>query len=98
MRTSIFAHFYWGGKRAKSNGKVVIESDSFVGPHCVILPNARIGRGAVIKAGTVVSKSVPPGCFFGPLPAGILAEARVPLTADHSYEEFVAGIRPHRKR
>ena len=94
LRTSIFTHFYWGARRPKSNGSVVIENDVFVGPHCVILPNVRIGEGAVIKAGTVVTRNVPPHTFWGLPPAGALGMATVPLTAEHSYAEFTRGIRP----
>jgi acetyltransferase-like isoleucine patch superfamily enzyme len=38
---------------------MIVESDGFIGPHCVILPNVRIGEGAVIRAGTVASRNVP---------------------------------------
>lgn len=93
LRTSIFAHFYWGARRAVSNGKVVIENNVFIGPHCVILPNVRIGEGAVIKAGTVVSRNVPPGAFWGTPGAEVLGIATVPLTAQHTYEEFIGGMR-----
>ncbi len=94
LRTSIFAHFYWGARRAKSNGSVVIEKNVFIVPHCVILPNVRIGEGAVIKAGTVVSRNVPPGVFWGTPAAEALGVATVPLTAEHTYEEFTRGMRP----
>ncbi len=93
LRTSIFTHFYWGSRRSENKGTVVIEKNVFVGPHCVILPNVRIGEGAVIRAGSVVSRNVPPGVFWGSPPAEALGLATVPLTPEHSYEEFVRGIR-----
>ena len=93
LRTSIFAHFYWGPRQPASNGKVVIERDVFVGPHCVILPNVRIGEGAVIRAGSVVSRNVPPHTLWGSPAAEALGVATVPLTHEHSYEEFTRGIR-----
>ena len=93
LRTSIFTHFYWGPRRARSNGKVIIENDVFVGPHCVILPNVRIGEGAVVKAGTVVSRNVPAHTFWGSPPAEALGVATVPLTAEYGYEKFTRGIR-----
>lgn len=96
LRTSIFTHFYWGPRKPRNEGFVVIENDVFVGPHCVILPNVRIGRGAVIKAGTVVSRNVPPGAILG-TSAEVIGTATVPLTAASSYHEFSRGVRPLRR-
>jgi acetyltransferase-like isoleucine patch superfamily enzyme len=93
LRTSIISHFYSGPRRPISNGKVVIEKDVFIGPHCVILPNVTIGEGAVIRAGTVVSRNVPARTFWGPPSAEALGVASVPLTPDHTYEEFVEGLK-----
>jgi acetyltransferase-like isoleucine patch superfamily enzyme len=93
LRTTIFAHLYWGPLRYEDKGKVIIEKNVFIGPHCIILPNVRIGEGAVIKAGTVVSRNVPPHTLWGLPSAEVLGEATVPLTAEHSYEEFVKGMR-----
>jgi len=94
LRTSIFTHFYWGPRRPQSNGKVVIEKDVFIGPHCVILPNVRIGEGAVVRAGTVVSRNVPPHALWGSPPAGLLGTATIALTPEHTYEEFTRGVKP----
>jgi acetyltransferase-like isoleucine patch superfamily enzyme len=97
MRTSILTHFYWGPRRESDNGRVVIEKDVFIGPHCVILPNVRIGEGAVIKAGTVVTQNVPPHTFWGSPAAEALAHATVPLTSQHGEAEFIRGLRPLRR-
>jgi acetyltransferase-like isoleucine patch superfamily enzyme len=95
MRTSIFTHFYWGPRKSSDHaGAVVVEANAYIGPHCVILPNVRIGRGAVVKAGTVVSRNVPPGTLWGEPAAEPLARVTVPLVADGSYEEFLRGLRP----
>lgn len=93
LRTSLITHFYWGPRRPTNDGKITIGRDVFIGPHCVVLPNVTIGDGAVIKAGTVVTRNVPPRAFMGAPAAVILGEATVPLTPEYSYEEFMRGIR-----
>ena len=48
------------------NGKsapIVIEDDVFIGMNCVVLKGVRIGRGAVIGAGSVVTHNIPAGCI-----------------------------------
>jgi acetyltransferase-like isoleucine patch superfamily enzyme len=99
LRVSIFAHFYWGGKRSIDEaGPVVIENDAFIGPHVVILPNVHVGRAAVIKAGTAVTGSVPAETFWGLPSPEPLARVTIPLTPDHTYSEFRSGLRPIRRR
>ena len=98
MRTSIFTHLYFGPKQENKYGEVIIGKNVFVGPHCVILPNVKIGEGSVIKAGTVVTRNIPPQTFVG-LPAPeALAHVTVPLTPEHTYEEFVKGLRPLKRQ
>ncbi len=98
LRTSIFAHSYWGSKRSTAEaGRVIIENDVFIGPHSVVLPNVRIGRGSVIKAGTAVTSNVPEHTFWGLPAAGPLARVSVPLTSQHTFEEFRSGLRPIHK-
>jgi acetyltransferase-like isoleucine patch superfamily enzyme len=99
MRTSIFSHFYWGRQRSPEHATpVVIEDEVYIGPHCVILGSVRIGRGSVIRAGSVVSRNVPPGTLWGTPPAEALAEVHTPLTARETQERFLAGLRPVARR
>lgn len=45
---------------------VVIEDEAWLGAHVTVLPGVRIGRGAVIGAGSVVTRDVPAGAVaFG---------------------------------
>ncbi len=98
LRTSIFAHTYFGLPRKENPDKIVIGKNVYIGPHCLILPNVIIGDGAVIKGGTVVTRNVPPNTMWGIPPAELLAKVNIPLTPETSYDEFLKGLRPLRKR
>lgn len=41
----------------------------FIGPRVIVLPGVKIGRGAVVAAGAVVTKDVAPGSIVGGIPA-----------------------------
>ena len=43
---------------------VIIEDDAMIGGHAVILPGVRVGKGAVVAAGSIVTKDVPPGMVW----------------------------------
>lgn len=50
-------------------GEVIIEDEAWIGAHVTILKNVRIGQGAIVAAGAVVTKSVPPNQKVGGVPA-----------------------------
>lgn len=51
---------------------VYIADDVWIGAHCVICPGVRIGTGAVIGAGAVVTKDIPPYAVAGGVPARVI--------------------------
>jgi maltose O-acetyltransferase len=51
---------------------VVIEDNVWIGSKVVILPGVRIGSRAVIGAGSIVTKNIPPRCVAAGNPARVL--------------------------
>lgn len=52
--------------------KVTIEKDVWIGANCVILPGVTIMEGAVVAAGSVVTKDVPNNAIVAGVPAKII--------------------------
>ncbi|MBY0313595.1 MAG: hypothetical protein K2W85_16140 [Phycisphaerales bacterium] len=50
-------------------GRIEIEDEAFVGARALILPGVKVGKGAVVGAGAVVSKDVPPWMIVAGNPA-----------------------------
>ncbi len=48
---------------------VVIADNAFIGTGAIVLPGVRIGKGAVVAAGAVVTADVPDGGVVGGVPA-----------------------------
>ena len=56
---------------------VKISDYVFIGPRAIILPGVTIGRGAVVAAGAVVTKSIPDFEIWGGVPAKKISLRRV---------------------
>ena len=51
---------------------ITVESEAWVGAMSVLLPGVTVGRGAVVAAGSVVTKDVPAGMIVGGNPARVI--------------------------
>jgi maltose O-acetyltransferase len=58
-------------------GEVVIDDYVFIGPRVIILPGVRIGQGAVVAAGAVVTKNVPPMTIVAGVPAEKIGDRKI---------------------
>jgi maltose O-acetyltransferase len=56
---------------------VVIGDYVFIGPRAIILPNVKIGRGAVVAAGAVVTKDIPDFEIWGGVPAKKISDRKI---------------------
>src|ERR1700736_5058408 len=77
IRTTIIAHF-------REQQGVVIDDNASLGPGVIVLPNVTIGRGSIVAAGSVVTKSVPPKTMVQGNPARPIATVEIPLRLDVS--------------
>jgi tetrahydrodipicolinate N-acetyltransferase len=57
-----------------SANPVVIEDDVLIGANAVILEGVRVGKGAVVAAGAVVTQDVPPHTVVAGIPAKVIKE------------------------
>lgn len=62
---------------APVSGPVVVEDYVFIGPRAIIQPGVKIGKGAVVAAGAVVTKDVPEFAIVGGVPAQIIGERQI---------------------
>jgi acetyltransferase-like isoleucine patch superfamily enzyme len=101
VRTTVIAHFAdqtGAGEDDPHRVSVRIGDDVFIGPGTIILPNVTIGDGAVVAAGSVVTRSVPPLTFVQGNPAEPVARSEVPLVAVAARDYFrgLKLIKPRR--
>ncbi|GAB4388036.1 MAG: hypothetical protein Kow0025_04990 [Thermodesulfovibrionales bacterium] len=96
MRAIIIGHLRDLTAQAREGGEptVRIEDDVYIGPGVIVLPNVTIGRGAVVSAGSVVSRSVPPRTLVQGNPAMPIAYCGVSLGGGVSYEQFLRHLKP----
>jgi serine acetyltransferase len=87
MRVLVIAQF-------KQQLGVRIEREAFIGPGAIILPGVSIGRGAVVKAGSVVSHSVPAMTVVQGNPAVPVARCGIPFRQDVSMKLFSRHLQP----
>lgn len=66
---TISAHAFIGGN-------AILENRCTIHPHAVVLPKVTVGEGAVVGAGTVVIKNVPPGATVFGVPAKVIVPGR----------------------
>lgn len=65
-------------KRGWDKTPAVIEGDVWVGANCFVMPGITIGRGAILSAGTILMKSVPPFAIVAGNPGRVVGWRKRP--------------------
>ena len=73
---------------APTGAPVVIEDYAYIGTCVIILPGIRIGKGAVVASGAVVTKDVAPYTMVGGVPAKFIRERSQDLRYKLSYAKW----------
>jgi serine acetyltransferase len=96
IRGTIIGHFTGMEAMSLQRGEFSVEigEQVWIGPGVLILPNVKIGDGAVIAAGSTVTASIPAGMFAQGNPAKPVAKCGLPLVQGTSYEEFIKNLVP----
>lgn len=68
----------------------MIEDDVVIGANVVVLEGVRVGKGAVVAAGAIVTKDVEPGTVVAGIPARVLKELDAKTA---SKTEIMQGLR-----
>ena len=58
--------------KTRVTAPIVIEDHVWIGMNVVVLKGVTIGKGAIVAAGSVVNKDVPPHCLVGGVPAKVI--------------------------
>ena len=66
------ANLFYGEPEAETKGDIIVEDDVWIGNNATILSGVRIGQVAVVAAGAVVNKDVPPYAVVGGVPAKVI--------------------------
>lgn len=61
-----------GESEALSKGDIIVDDDVWIGQRATIMSGVHIGQGAVVAAGAVVTKDVPPYAIVGGVPARVI--------------------------
>ena len=79
-------------------GKIVIEDWAYIGSQSLIMPGVTIGEGAIVAAGSVVTKSVAPRTVIGGNPAKFICTIDEYLERNIKYNTKSKGMGSAKKK
>lgn len=79
-------------------GKIKVEDWAYIGTGTQVMPGVTIGEGALVAAGSIVTKSVPPRMVVGGNPARVICSVEEYLAKNISYNLGTKGLSPEDKK
>lgn len=79
-------------------GKVIIEDWVYIGSHAQIMPGVTIGEGALVAAGSVVTKSVAPHTVVGGNPARFICTTEEFYEKNKKFNVGTNGLSVNKKK
>lgn len=81
----------WDAERGKDN-ITIVEDDVWIGTNATILAGVKIGKGAIIAAGAVVNKNIPPCEIWGGVPARKIGDRFLNETTKQQHINFLDAL------
>lgn len=81
-----------------SFGKIIIQDRAYIGSGSHILPGIIIGEGALVAAGSIVTKSVPPYTVVGGNPARVICSIEEYKKRNLKYNTKTYGMSAEEKK
>lgn len=92
ISTYPFRAYFMNQEEAFSKGAIILQDDVWIGTDCLILSGVELGRGCVVAAGSIVTKSFPPYSIIGGNPAQLIKKRFDDKTIDEllkiDYNQF----------
>ena len=101
----VWFHTHGGGNVVRrhvpdydSFGKITIHDWAYIGSGSHILPGVTIGEGALVAAGSIVTKSVPPGAVVAGNPAKVICSTKDFIDRNIKYNVKTYGLSYEEKK
>lgn len=101
----VVIHCHGGGNAIRKDypdfdifGKVTIEDWAYIGSHSQIMPGVTIGEGAIVAAGSIVTKSVLPYTVVGGNPAKYICTVQEYIDKNLKYNLHCKGMNKKEKK
>lgn len=79
-------------------GKIVVKDWAYIGSGAHIMPGVTIGKGALVAAGAVVTKSVNDGMVVGGNPARVISTVDDYIAKNQQYNTNTKGMDDKKKK